>query len=117
MNSDLLKWGIDPTYNRWIFHGESDSSSDDEINSNANSYLENDDDATYEMLHDMYQGVSTNNHDFDDTNESRQEEPNTEAKIFYRLLKDAEQKLYPDCEKYSKLSFVVRLFQMKCMHG
>ncbi|OIT08864.1 hypothetical protein A4A49_63939, partial [Nicotiana attenuata] len=117
---DLLRWGIDPTYNRWIHHGESDSSSDDEINSSANSDLGNDDDATFEMLHDMYHGVPIDNitHDpSDESAESRYEEPNAEAKSFYRLLKDAEQKLYPDCEKFSKLSFVMRLFQMKCLHG
>ncbi|XP_009796469.1 uncharacterized protein [Nicotiana sylvestris] len=117
---DLLRWGIDPTYNRWIHHGESDSSSDDEINSSANSDLGNDDDATFEMLHDMYHGVPIDNitHDpSDESAESRYEEPNAEAKSFYRLLKDAEQKLHPDCEKFSKLSFVMRLFQMKCLHG
>ncbi|XP_019242461.1 PREDICTED: uncharacterized protein LOC109222569 [Nicotiana attenuata] len=117
---DLLRWGIDPTYNRWIHHGESDSSSDDEINSSANSDLGNDDDATFEMLHDMYHGVPIDNithYPSDESAESRYEEPNAEAKSFYRLLKDAEQKLYPDCEKFSKLSFVMRLFQMKCLHG
>ncbi|XP_016471415.2 uncharacterized protein LOC107793551 [Nicotiana tabacum] len=117
---DILRWGIDPTYNRWIHHGESDSSSDDEINSSANSDLENDDATTFEMLHDMYHGVPTDNitHDqSDESAESRYEEPNAEAKSFYRLLKDAEQKLYPDCEKFSKLSFVMRLFQMKCLHS
>ncbi|XP_060213848.1 uncharacterized protein LOC132641015 [Lycium barbarum] len=114
---DLLKWGIDPTYDRWIFHGESDSSSDDEINSGADSDLGNDDASTFEMLHDMYRGFPSNNYEYDETNESRNEEPNTEAKSFYSLLKDAKQKLYPDCQKFSKLSFVMRLFQMKCLHG
>ncbi|OIT20316.1 hypothetical protein A4A49_57189, partial [Nicotiana attenuata] len=104
---DLLRWGIDPTYNRWIHHGESDSSSDDEINSSADSDLGNDDAATFKMLHDMYRGIPTDNITYE----------SELTKSFYRLLKDAEQKLYPDCEKFSKLSFVMRLFQMKCLHG
>ncbi|XP_058776589.1 uncharacterized protein LOC131650901 [Vicia villosa] len=45
------------------------------------------------------------------------EEPNKEAKRFYGLVKDAEQKLYPGCKKFSKLSFIMRLFQMKCLYG
>ncbi|XP_070029792.1 uncharacterized protein [Nicotiana sylvestris] len=117
VKTDLLRWGIDPTYDRWIYHGEPDSSSEEETNSDTNSNLGNDDARTFEMLHDMYRGVPSNNHEFDETIESRYEEPNTEAKTFYRLLKDAEQKLYPDCEKFSKLSFVMRLFQMKCLHS
>uniref|UniRef100_A0A151UHT1 Uncharacterized protein n=1 Tax=Cajanus cajan TaxID=3821 RepID=A0A151UHT1_CAJCA len=39
------------------------------------------------------------------------EEPNKEAKWFYGLLKDVEQELYLVCRKFSKLSFVVRLFR------
>ncbi|XP_057447269.1 uncharacterized protein LOC130739062 [Lotus japonicus] len=45
------------------------------------------------------------------------EEPNKDAKRFYGLLKDAEEKLYPGCQKFSKLSFIMRLFQMKCVYG
>jgi len=111
----LLRRGIDSTYDRWIYHGESDSSSDNGTNVGTDSDIWNDDTSTFEMLHDLYRGVSTNSHEFDENSESNCEEPNTEAKIFYRLLKDAEQKLYPHCEKFSKPSFVMRLFQMKCL--
>ncbi|OIT18839.1 hypothetical protein A4A49_53743 [Nicotiana attenuata] len=83
----------------------SDSSSDDGTNVGTDSDIGNDDASTFEMLHDLYRGIPTHSHEFDKNNESSCEEPNTEAKIFYRLLKDAEQKLYPDCDKFSKLSF------------
>jgi len=117
VKNDLLKWGINPTYDRWIFHGESEASSDDEMNSGADINFDNDDTSTFEMLNDMYRGIPTNSHEFDETTEPRYEEPNIEAKRFYNLLKDANQKLYPDCEKFSKLSFIVRLFQLKCLYG
>ncbi|XP_019267397.1 PREDICTED: uncharacterized protein LOC109244716 [Nicotiana attenuata] len=117
VKTDLLRRGIDSTYDRWIYHGESDSSSDDGTNASVHSDIGNDDASTFEMLHDLYRGIPTDSHEFDENNESSCEDPNAEAKIFYRLLKDAEQKLYPDCEKFSKLSFVMRLFQMKCLHG
>ncbi|XP_070029676.1 uncharacterized protein [Nicotiana sylvestris] len=117
VKTDLLRRGIDSTYDRWIYHGESDSSSDDGTNVGTDSDIGNDDASTFEMLHDLYRGIPSHSHEFDKNSESSSEESNTEDKIFYRLLKDAEQKLYPDCEKFSKLSFVMRLFQMKCLHG
>nr|CAD1831778.1 unnamed protein product [Ananas comosus var. bracteatus] len=44
-------------------------------------------------------------------------EPNEEAKKFYKLVDDLEQELYPGCKKFSKLSFIVRLFHLKCLNG
>jgi hypothetical protein len=44
------------------------------------------------------------------------EEPNERAKKFFRLLKEAEKELYPECKEATKISFIVRLFQIKCMH-
>ena len=36
---------------------------------------------------------------------------------FFRLLNDANQPLYPGCEKFSKLSFIVRLYHLKVDSG
>jgi len=44
------------------------------------------------------------------------EEPNERAK-FYKLLEEARQELHPGCKEATKVSFIVRLFQIKCMHG
>jgi hypothetical protein len=33
------------------------------------------------------------------------------------LVKENEQVLYPNCKKYSKLSFMVHLYHLKCLHG
>ena len=114
---DLCRFGMNQTYKKWIHHGELDLSSDDETTISEDSNLEKDDAEVFEMLHDIYHGVPNNSYDLDETTESPHEEPNTEAKRFYKLMKDAENRLYPGCEKFSKLSFIVRLFQMKCMHG
>ena len=43
------------------------------------------------------------------------QEPNGDAKKFYRLLEEVKQPLYPDCEKYSSLSFIVKLLYIKCV--
>jgi hypothetical protein len=44
-------------------------------------------------------------------------EPNESAKKFFELLKEAQQELYPGCSNLTKVSFMVRLFELKCMGG
>lgn len=114
---DLCRFGMNQTYKNWIHHGELDLSSDDETNLTEDSSLANDDALIYEMLHDIYHGIPSNNDEFNDTTESPNEEPNTKAKRFYKLMKDVENRLYPSCEKYSKLSFIVHIFQLKFIDG
>jgi len=48
---------------------------------------------------------------------SGDEEPNESAKQFFKLLTEAQKELYPGCKEATKVSFIVRIFQMKCMHG
>ena len=45
------------------------------------------------------------------------EEPNESAKTFFKLLTEAKRELYPGCKEATKISFIVRLFQIKCMYG
>ena len=45
------------------------------------------------------------------------EQPNEHAKIFFKLLQEAEKKLYLGCEDATKVSFIVELFQVKCLYG
>ncbi|KAK5786081.1 hypothetical protein PVK06_040708 [Gossypium arboreum] len=47
---------------------------------------------------------------------SPDEEPNEEAAKFYNLLNDMNEELY-EGPKYSKLSFCIRLFHLKCLGG
>ncbi|KAL6637481.1 hypothetical protein ACP70R_025053 [Stipagrostis hirtigluma subsp. patula] len=49
--------------------------------------------------------------------EIKDDVPNESAKKFFALLKEAEKELYPGCKEATKLSFIVRLFQIKCMFG
>ncbi|XP_058723125.1 uncharacterized protein LOC131594944 [Vicia villosa] len=123
----LLRWGFEPSYIKWEFHGETSDDSSSSNNGDSKDEgdefdvnLEMSDDAqTYKMLQDMYQSSCANRDNAFDhqprTNAS--EEPNKDAKIFYGLLNDVEQKLYPGCQKFSKLSFIMRIFQIKCLYG
>ena len=46
-----------------------------------------------------------------------EEDPNESAKKLYRLLEEAKKELYPGCKEVTKVSFIVMLFQIKCMDG
>ncbi|XP_074363733.1 uncharacterized protein LOC141704386 [Apium graveolens] len=43
--------------------------------------------------------------------------PNDDAKKFYGHLEEGKQPLYPGCKKFSRLSFIIRLYSLKCIHG
>jgi len=47
----------------------------------------------------------------------RKEGPNDEAKKLYNLIHETNQELYLGCERFSTLSFVIRLYLLKCTHG
>jgi hypothetical protein len=45
------------------------------------------------------------------------EQPNEHVKAFFKLLKEVEKELNPGCKEATKISFIVRLFQIKCRFG
>ena len=45
------------------------------------------------------------------------EKPNKDANKFYNFLREANHGPYPRCKKFTKLSFIIRLFRMKCHNG
>jgi hypothetical protein len=46
-----------------------------------------------------------------------EEEPHESAHTFFDLLEQAMLELYPGCKEASKVSFIVRLYQIKCRCG
>lgn len=71
------------------------------------------------MINDAFGFVSHNRNDlgasFEHSSEGHNtvhDEDNTE---FYELLKDSDQDLYEGCRKFSKLSFLVKLYHIKCL--
>ncbi|WCJ39870.1 hypothetical protein M5689_020822 [Euphorbia peplus] len=128
---DLMTNGIVKGYVKWLYHGESvtrDQNIDIEV------MQTNDGDEIFDMIHDVA-GPTIMGTILQDENDQEtckknlnsieleleepipQYEPNDEASKFLKLLEDAKQKLYPGCENFSKLSFVVKMFQIKCLHG
>ncbi|XP_042437052.1 uncharacterized protein LOC122023018 [Zingiber officinale] len=100
--------GFVENYDLWIFHGEDPSS----LKTTRDLY---DDvprmhDNIDELLHDRFRDVV-------EETSNVQQGPNEEAKKFYRLVEEGKQELYPGCKNFSKLSFIIRLFIYKTLHG
>lgn len=109
----LICDGFSNVYTNWIYHGENvdmSSSMHDFDNTDVHDDMRG-------MLNEAF-GIS---HEPDEETVPREymsnEDPNEEAKKFYKLVDDSEQELYPGCKKFSKLSFIVRLFHLKCLNG
>ncbi|XP_075499222.1 uncharacterized protein LOC142537603 [Primulina tabacum] len=93
--------GMDLTYHTWIWHGE--------ISTKGNSM--NDDDRVgqdehksfseehLDMVHCVYESYAEN------------------PSQFNKLLEDADKPLYPGCAKFTKLSAVVKLFNLKAKYS
>jgi hypothetical protein len=102
-------------YIMWTLHGEASSSfvnhgnSDDEFSEHPNE-----DDDISELLRDLTCG-------FDDRGDMEDdgffEPPNEYIVAIHKLAQDNSQELYPGCNNYSKLRFLVRLLHIKHVGG
>nr|XP_029144822.1 uncharacterized protein LOC112708962 [Arachis hypogaea] len=54
--------------------------------------------------------------DEDNIEDAKNEEHNGENVEFYKLLEDGSEQLYEGCTKYSKLSFLISLYHIKCLY-
>lgn len=43
--------------------------------------------------------------------------PNADAKQFYAHVEEGKQPLYPGSKKFFRLSFIIRLYSLKCING
>ena len=75
-------------------------------------------DEIQEMLNDAF-GMSMPNEESERSLHVHEEfeKPNEDANKFYNSLREAEHKLYLGCKKFTKLSFIMILFHMKCLNG
>ncbi|XP_021855645.2 uncharacterized protein [Spinacia oleracea] len=128
--NDLLLNGIVRGYVRWVYHGEfkppqkrkradlGDGNSDDirrMIYDRSGPAFFND------RVDEEFGDEQADGFDDEQVNlEPKVHEyakGSKEAKMLDSLMKDAEQTPYPGCENYSKLSCILKLFQIKCMDG
>ncbi|XP_074283770.1 uncharacterized protein LOC141608307 [Silene latifolia] len=104
----LKAFGFVEDYYVWTFHGEDPLSTETIVETLDEE--ENFNDNTNTLLDDRFRSCFEG-----DTNV--QNGPNDVAKKFYKLLEEGQQELFPGCKKFSKLSFVIRLFLYKILHG
>lgn len=103
----LVYFGFERGYHVWIRHGEKrkDANGVDGA-TNEDDEIDDVDGLLYERFRDVA-------HDECGVNEGLSED----AKKFYSLLEEAKQELYPGCKNFSKLSFTIRLYLLKCLYG
>jgi len=88
----------------------SDDDADDDMIDDA---LNDENDGLFD--HDMHDMIG----DAFDCHESNNASSghNKEAMTFFKLIEEAGQPLYPGCEEFSKLSFVMEMYHLKCLYG
>ncbi|XP_031095104.1 uncharacterized protein LOC115999390 [Ipomoea triloba] len=97
---DLICHGINPSYTKWIWHGENNVAT----TSNMYVYNEaNEDDESEDQLDEMFRD---DGEEFTDRSNELDE-----------LLKDSKLPLWPGCSKYTRLSAVLKLFNLKAGNG
>ncbi|KAK3013653.1 hypothetical protein RJ639_009520 [Escallonia herrerae] len=102
--------GFLSSYTHWIFHGESSLTSSS-IPEPAMG------DRTQEMIRDAFGVPMFNQLDEIGSGEGNEDSDGLDdaTKKFFNLVKEAEKELYPGCEKYSTLSFLILLLNIKCL--
>ncbi|XP_062013496.1 uncharacterized protein LOC133729885 [Rosa rugosa] len=115
---DILVDGFWETYRIWDKHGEPSrpAAACQGSGVNSDSVLIDD---MFGMINEAI-GIPTANPGLGDdfpVESENVEGPNEESAKFIKLLKDAECPLYPGCEKFTKLSFIVRLLHLKVLCG
>ena len=103
----IIRYG----YTQWIWHGESTLSTP----SSSNHYIDEDDQegTVNNEVNDETDEIDNVNEMFDDVQELLMEEP----KLYEKILLDAEKPLYSGCAKFTILSAVLKLFNLKAKHG
>ncbi|BBG99584.1 transposable element gene [Prunus dulcis] len=97
--------GIDQSYKNWTFHGEPW-----EATTNASRNVEEDDG------HSRYSFVSEEI-DMDDNDFGDFGDFGSDPYEFANVIGDGDQPVYPGCRKYTKLSALVKLYNLKAKHG
>ncbi|XP_020262530.1 uncharacterized protein LOC109838504 [Asparagus officinalis] len=116
----LIVKGFVENYYDWFFHGEGVSSrmDVDDNNEEVDDVADDAQDNMDGLLHDVFRDVAEESPVNQEDDLSDHEERLTkEAKKFYKLVDEGKQQLFPGCKTFSKLSFIIRLYLHKCIHG
>ncbi|XP_047949378.1 uncharacterized protein LOC125195243 [Salvia hispanica] len=100
-------------YTQWIAHGELPSSRSSRCDNQHNT-LGGDD--MQGLVHEAF-GVPNEDGYTDEHTRSQidAEIANGQSREFYKLIDGSQQPLFERCDKFSKLSFIIRLLHLKCI--
>ncbi|CAA7023827.1 unnamed protein product [Microthlaspi erraticum] len=135
IEGDLMLHGFLSTYTNWYLHGEDleDTrqafSLDHQPNVNQSDSSTFIDSSTFNLLADIFPSMKSHppnidsdppNIDSDPPNikmesDDLHEDPLKEKKAFDELLSDCSQALYEGCQSFSKLTFMLKLYHIKCL--
>lgn len=115
MRGHLLKKSMDGDYQKgiWVLYGEHSLTNYDSDNDAINDEFIYENHKSFE--HDMHAMIDEAFEHYEPRKNSSG--PNEEAKGFLKLIEDARQPLYPGCEEFSKFSFIVEMYNLKCLYG
>lgn len=107
VEDQLFKKGFFDGYNRWISYKKRVSSSTQHPSNNDEDCNSHDD--IDELFYDTFRNIE------DDAGheEEVRERLSKDAKKIFRLVKKGKKELYPVCEKFNKLSFIIWLYLLK----
>ncbi|CAI8590840.1 unnamed protein product [Vicia faba] len=128
---DHLSWSPFPQgYTMWIHHGESFVRSSTISPSTTPSMVEDTnivEEPIQNMINDAFGVYGNHSNEIPSASnlEIEQEDyvmpsstqERNEAKEYYELAREGEQPLYEGCRRYSRLSFLVKLYHIKCLCG
>ncbi|KAI3465227.1 hypothetical protein Pfo_021890 [Paulownia fortunei] len=104
VEADLFEYGIVKHYVTWVLHGEELDKSDDE----DFDFDEEEKDDQLELDKVNKSDTQEYQNDYVDM-----QMPKWESEKFMRLLRDADKELYPGCENFTKISFIITLMYLK----
>ncbi|XP_073153087.1 uncharacterized protein [Henckelia pumila] len=101
IRAHLCSNGMDLTYHTWIWHGERSTvknpmNDSDQVGPDEHKYFAEE---TIDMVHDAYDSYAEN------------------PSQFHKILEDAEKPLYSGCTKFTKLTALVKLFNLKAKYS
>jgi len=112
---DVICQGFTRNYTCWIFHGEDFGIS----NPSTTSRIEGENVEEFDDMHGMVQDLLRNQMDANELHDENMEDSipvGDQTTKLYQYLEDAEEELYPGCKLgLTKLSFITRLFHLKCV--
>ncbi|KAK9050291.1 hypothetical protein SSX86_030739 [Deinandra increscens subsp. villosa] len=103
----LICSGFQPDYLKWVYHGEGATSAS--TGATLNEEIR-------DLLYDAFEPEGGSGGEAHDNDSNYSQEANNRGSKFDYLIKEAEEKVYPNC-KHNKLSCVVHLYHLKCLNG